>query len=397
MIEGRKYHAYFSVRFMAIAFALAVMFAACSDTPTESNSVGDSLLSKNLVVRDTTLQSVASTSFRKYTPMDSRVNLVGHHGNYSAYTALQFFSSGFPNRDTIQVVSATLKLRLVSWFGDSTGTFAFDVHKVTQSWAQQTLQWDSIQTGFYESSVVRGSYSGGIVADTEFISVSLDTSMVREWLQPATVTSYGIILVPTTSCSIVRGINEFDYDSTQYYPTLLVIARNNAGTVQDTATYASGGDTFAGNIDDLSSNPSLLYLQAGVVYRSTIKFDVSGIARGSLIQSAELLLVRDPATTILTKFSGDPAISAHVLMGTDSSNFEASSTTGQQVSGTDTFSVDLRHAVQLWIKGPNYGLLLRTTSLKEFESFDLYTFHTQAAASPAVRPRLKIRYVFPTL
>ncbi len=392
MTEGRPRLLRCSICTTTTVLAVALALGACSEIPTENNSVGETLISKNVVIHDTTIAPTGNSTFRQYVPMDSRMDLVGRTGNYTALTALQF--TGLPERDTIQVVSATLTLRLVSWYGDSTGTLAFNVQKITQSWSQTTLQWDSIQTGFYESGPIRGSYTGQVLADTQVINVALDTSMVRAWLQQALGTTYGIMLVPTTSCTVVRGINAFDYDSTQFYPTLQVIAQNPAGTVRDTNSYTLGVDTFVGNIDNLASNQSLLYLQAGVVYRSTLSFDVSGIPRGAVIDTAQLSLVQDLSTTRVSKFSGTPTIEAHIFTAAgNNSSFEVSSTTGQQVNATDTFSVDLRHAVQVWIKGLNYGLLLRVSSATEYTSCDLYTFYDQAAASTALRPRLRIKYV----
>jgi hypothetical protein len=391
-----------------LLFALVVLFPACTDTPTAITSVGGSLIEDNFFVRDTTLQVDTAASFRQTVPMDSSltlfaypdnvVELVGKAGKYTAYTALQFPPSVVPNRDTINVLSATLTLRMVSWYGDSSGTCAFTIHKITQGWTQQRLTWDSVQTGFYESGIVRGSYSGPVDADTQVIAVELDTSMVREWIQNATYTSYGILLVPTASATVVRGINSFENDSTSFWPSLRVVAQNVAGTTLDTTDYQYGIDTFVGDVENLTTDPALLYIQAGIVYRSRLTFDVSSIPRGSLISSAELTLVRDPSTSRPSKFSAAPLVFAHVLNSeTDYLSFESQSSSAQQVETTDTFRVDLRHAVQAWIKQNNFGILLRANTANEFNGFDLITFFNQIAANDAVRPKLRVKYIIQTM
>lgn len=385
----------------AFLLVAALTLAACSETPTETDSVGAVLVPNTLSIRDTSLSAGSWATFKQTVPMDSatdafgyKVNitdLVGRTGHATANAAINFTS--LPNRDTIQVLSATLTLRLVSWFGDSAGTFACTAHKILTGWTASGLTWDSVQTGFYESGIIRGSYGGRVEADTQVISLQLDTAIVREWLQPSTITSNGILLVPSQTTSVVRGINAFGYDSTQFWPTLTVICRNTAGTVLDTTQYTSGIDTFVGTVDDIATNTALMYLQSGVAYRSTLQFDVSGIPRGALINTAELRLVRDPSASRISKFSGSPQFSVHVLLsGSDYTMFENDPVVASQVEATDTFAVDIRHAVQIWLKGSNSGLLLRATDLSEFNSFDRYALHGPSAQNEAVRPRLKIVY-----
>ncbi len=392
-----------------LLFAIAIMVPACSDTPTALTSVGEGLIQDAVNIRDTTLQVVSDTSFRQTVPMDSSVSLfgfrgnvvelVGKTGNYTAYTALQFPPSVMPNRDTINVISATLNLRMVSWYGDSSGTCAFTVHKILQGWTQQRLTWDSVQAaGFYESGIVRGSYSGPVESDTQVVSVDLDTAMVREWIQNSSYTSYGILLVPAASASVVRGINSFEQDSTSFWPSLRVIAQNTAGTTLDTTVYQYGFDTFVGNVENLTPGPALLYVQAGIVYRSKLTFDVSSIPRGSLISSAELMLVRDALSSRVSKFSPAPLAVANVLFSdTDYLSFESQSSSAEQVGTTDTFRIDLRHAVQSWIKQNNYGILLRASTANEFNGFSLITFFNRTAANPAVRPTLRVKYIRQTM
>ncbi|MBI4535959.1 MAG: DNRLRE domain-containing protein, partial [Ignavibacteriae bacterium] len=300
-----------------------------------------------------------------------------------------------PHRDTVNVLSAKITLRSVSWFGDSTGSFGFSVHKILEGWNQSTLSWDSIQArpGFYELTE-RGSYSGFVEGDTSKFTFDIDTALARQWLLPLTVASYGIVLIPTQSTNVVRGIHAFDVDSSSFYPTLEIIASNVAGTTRDTSTYVFGFDTFVGNIDNLNANPQLLYAQAGVVYRSKIQFDVSFIPRGAIINSATLYLEKDPATSRISKFTVDSVVTVHVFRsGTDSTVFESQNSEGQRVGGTpNTFSFEARHAVQYWLAGTNDGLLLRQTDVTEYNTFDLFTFHSHLATNTSLRPRLAVKY-----
>ncbi len=382
-----------------LATALAMTVSACSDEPTEANSIVATLPLTNFQVKDTTIQAVSGRSFRQYVAMNGGINLIGRNGSFVAYSAVGFTPANFPARDTINVVSATLTLHAVTWYGNSNSTFGFTAHRIIPSWSSNTLTWDSVQTGFYEDAV-RGSFSATAGADTQTILVDLDTAMVREWFQTSTsttTTKYGIALIPTPATqTLVRGLVAFGSDSTSYLPTLTVIAVNVAGTTRDTSVFNSGVDTFVGNVDPPLSDPGLLYLQAGIVYRSTLHFDLSGIPRGAIINSAELLLERDPLTCRLSKFVTDTVVAPHLLQSaTDSTSFDAEDGTsfGRRKAGSAyTFSFNIRRHVQSWLRGPNDGLLLRTTASSEFSTPDLYSFFSPAAANAAVRPRLKMIY-----
>lgn len=375
----------------------AILLSGCSDEPSALNSVGTQLLRTRVTVKTDTVRAVSSSSQKQYVSMDGRTNLLGRSGGYTAYSLIQFYASSFAQRDTVRVLSARLSLRAVTWFGDSSAQFGFTAHEINRSWGQTTFTWDSL-TGLNNSNPASETYTGTVAQDTQWINVNLDTAMVRKWLQPQTIsTNYGVILIPTPNTNVVRGFNAFDFDSTSFYPKLTVIARNVAGTVTDTTTYQTyGQDTFVGNIDNLSSNPELIYTQSGVAYRGFLKFDCSSIPRGAIINQAELTLKFSPATSRLNRFTSDSAVAAHALLSaTDYTKFDVqgSRSTGDLRTAT-SFVFDIRHDVQYWIRDSslNNGLLFRTVNSSEFSSFDLFTFYNQTAQDSTKRPQLIVKY-----
>lgn len=379
---------------------VAILVLGCSDDPSVLNSVGTQMLLTKIVVKTDTLGASTSSTLKQYVPMNGRTNLLGRSGGYSAYMLVHFYPSYLPQRDTVLVLSASLGLRGVGWFGDSSAAFSFNAYETSRSWGQSTFTWDSL-AGLYNSDPgsLRGSYSGTIAQDTEWVSMNLDTAMVRRWLQPITHTdNYGIILIPTPNANVVRSFHEFQFGSNDsLYPKLTVIARNLAGTVTDTAVYKVGQDTFVGNIDNLNSNPELVYAQAGVSYRSTMKFDVSSIPRGAIINQAQLTLVYDHASSRLNRFTADTAVAAHTLLdAADYTKFELQGTrsTVDSLTSTGKFRFDIRRQVQYWIRNAstNHGLLLRPANANEFSSFDLLTFFNQSAQDTTKRPRLIVKY-----
>ena len=388
---------------LAAAAAGTVFVAAlngCSDEPTAANAPVAALPLTNLSVRDTTIVATGSSTYKQFVPTNGAVNLIGRSGNYTAIAVIQFLPSGFPARDTALVFGASLTLRFETWSGDSAGQFSFNIYRVSVPWGESSVTWDTVQApGFYEQYTVRGTYSGGASKDTQTVTIPLDTAMVRQWLATPTSTtntSYGIILVPTSGCSIIRGFNAYGYpttDSTTWFPTVQIIAGSPTGSPRDTASYTTAYDTWVGNIENLATNPQLIYLQSGVEYRSTLLFDVSFIPRGAVINSANLLLTSDPATTRMNRFAADSTFQlATTLSPSDRTVQDAYSVSGARLGGTLlTYSGDMTRPVQIWNRLPNYGVTLRPGIVSETLSFQLLTFFNEKAL-PALRPRLKLKY-----
>src|SRR5262245_40721033 len=207
---------------LAMTAACALMLS-CSDDPSAVNSLLTKFTDVDVEVVVDTLEAVESSTFRQYLSLNGSQNMLGPTVDHEARMAIQFTQSQFPQRDTIQVISAQMRLRAETWLGDSTGTLAFTAHKMLRSWAPLLLTWDSLTTGLYEESVVRGTYTGTMTTDTGYVTVDLDTSMVREWFKPSTITQYGLMLLPTTASTIIRGFSAYDpIDSARFQPTLTV-------------------------------------------------------------------------------------------------------------------------------------------------------------------------------
>lgn len=380
---------------------IAMTFTSCSESITNPNTPGSRLFNRDVLVRDTILVATGDTTFLLRIAADQladpngvflpplRQNLVGKAGNYTAYSTIRFFP---PARDTINVLSARLILRMVSWQGDSSGTFGFTAHKINMNWTQTTLTWDSVSmSGFFEAAS-RGSYTGPVGPDTTVLSVSIDTALVREWYRTGVV-NYGLLLMPTPTATIIRGFHAFDVDSLQFQPKLEVIARNTRNTVTDTTILQGGTDTYVANVNPFTIQNDRVYTQAGIAYRSRMTFDVSGFPPGSIINSAELLMERDPTITRISRFTASPAPAVHALLSADSSRYESTGANGSLVLGTaNTFTFDVRRQVQRWVTGSNYGLLLRQPHTQEAGTLDLYAFHGSRSANPAVRPRIIVKY-----
>lgn len=387
---------------LVLCAAAAALHIGCSQEPGESDSLVGTLPVDSFDILDTTIVADSSWSALRHVPMNSPVNLIGRNiEGYQAIGMVQFFN--IPSRDTILVESATLTLTAVTWNGDSSGTFGFTVHRVERGWNPETVTWDSVQAGFYEAGVERGSYSAGAAPDTHAVVVALDSAMVRQWfrrLATDAVPNYGMALVPAPGSTIVRGVGALTIDSASYWPALRVVAVNAAGTTRDTSTFSGGIDSFVGHQDNVIQDPSLIYMQAGVVYRSQVHFPMTGLPRGAIINAAQMELSFNDAASSLNRFVPERIVSAQLLVGgseiTSSAESEASGGYGRPKSeAPSVYSFDVRHHVQAWLRGPNYGTLVRNVNSAEYSSINRYVFHNERSSDPALRPRLHVTYSIP--
>ncbi len=384
----------------ALLAALALVFISCSEDATEQNALTAPAPLPSAVIRDTVIYAVQDSMFLKRLPMGGVTDLVGATGNgYTATAVIQFTPGLFPARDTAAVFGADLRLYITYTKGrpaGGAGTIAFNVYRVNRSWAPSTLDWDTLQAGFYDPSTLRGSFSASITADTGWISVPLDTTMVRQWLQTSTstdVTKFGVALVPTAASNIVIGYQSFEGDSLSRKPSVVIRAGSVNGAFTDTATYSDGIDTFSGDGPGDLMLPGIFSIQAGVVYRGWLKFDVSFLTQSTLINNAELRV--NMAALPQGQHLFDSTLVAHLATGTDLSTFESNSYSMRPLDSSPlTLSGEVRHIVQSWLRGANYGMVLRPESAVEFATFDRYDLAGVHRPAPGdtLRPRLHITY-----
>jgi hypothetical protein len=377
----------------AIILLVSLVWSNCSDEPT---SVGIGLLSsQDLVQVDTSaVIAVAGSVLKK--PINTGVSdklLVGKYRTtdgktYEARTLLRF--TGIP--DTLKsatVLSAKLILGSRYRFGDQQGNLSFNVCKMIQGWTEYGVTWDSISTASYDP-IARGSFSSAI-ADSDSVAISLDPGLINEWAQAVadSQTVQGIILAPTDASTKIVGFSSFQSLDATREPQLLVTFLTSDGTVQDSLLFITGEDAYVANIDNLPSDPNLLYIQAGIAYRSTVQFSLDSIPLHVGINRATLELTPSPASPPPSSRSIDSLYSVF-LLSSDSVDI-TTFVLGHRVNPDgNVYSFVVTPEVQRWISTkPNYGLQIQAYA--EPSQLDLFTFYS-ASASPSLRPRLRIIY-----
>ncbi len=358
------------------------MCLGCSDEPT---SVGLGLLSSQDLLRLDTANLTPKTStsiLRRINTGQSTNLLIGQDDGYMAKALLRFTS--IPDSlKTASVLSANLILRQSYRFDKSKNSISFSVYKMIQGWTESGVTWDSVTTASYEN-ISRGSFSGA-VADSDSIVVALDTTLVMNWLQVAgTETIQGIILLPTGGGNTILGFHSFGSSGAPR----LVVTYSKGGT-HSTITFDVGQDAHVANVENLTTNPQLVYIQAGVAYRSVLTFDLQGLPLHSGIHRATLELTRDTLNSRLDSQTVDSLISFYLV--TSDSVLGTSAVIGRRLDpNSNVYSITITSDVQRWINGrANVGLQIE--ALAETSNLGLFTFFS-ASADPTKRPRLKVLY-----
>ncbi len=392
------------IKILVIIFTLVTFYTiGCADDPS---SLGLNFIppgeTTGVRVFDSYIDTmqVTSVNVRKYVNTSTSSNLmVGINGSYNSKGLIRFGGlSG--DYDSATVNSATLTLSYRNYYfpvsaSDSLGQIAFDVFKINQSLNFSAITLDSVNSSTF-GTVSQGSYTGSPTADSQKITISLNTAMVKDWLEYAADTSYpnknyGMVLSPSAASTVIKAFySGLSAISENVRPKLTVIVTKNNNT--DTLT-TSGSATVSLVNASITPSSETFSLQAGVSYVQTMKFDLSKIPSNATINDVQLYLTLDSANS---KFSNQTShsiaaqyISDTAGLVTDGFSFSGSPSGGQYV--IRVMSGFQASPFQRWLLGEtNYGIMLRAGN--QFTNLDLFTFFNTTVADPNKRPRIIIKY-----
>lgn len=381
------------IRMLSAAGLFATVSVGCSDDP---NAVGIGVLPEEDLISIDTIATREATSFSFKEPIspNNRSLLVGAYRDYEARALIRFQFLPDTLRDAT-VLDATLRLEPLYSFGDSLAELSFTVQKIVSSWSETSFLWDSITAGFYDPTP-RGTFSA-VISDTAAINVPLDPSLAQEWLIAAadSIDQFGILLLPTPGLSVIKGFASFQSPSAA--PPTLDIVYEEEGRV-DTLVWNISFDKFVANVD-LELNQELLHIQAGVSYRSRLRFDFSALPVDVIVHNATLELTIDRSSSRLggpVTQPGGPLVEsviAYHVSDSSTNTFEATSGVLSNVvqDSPDLLTVNVTRSVQLWVFGAsNQGILLR--AFYEDAQLDLIAFFGPGASEVEKRPKLHVTF-----
>ena len=326
--------------------------------------------------------------------------MVGKTGAYESKGLLKF-TNLIDTFDNSTVVSATLKMSYKNYYfpstmADSLAQISFDVNKIEQSLDFSTITYDSVNSSTF-GTTSQGNYTGIPTADSQEVTISLNTTMVNDWLKVAADTSYsvknyGIVLTPNNSSAAIKGFYAAatgvdDKDR----PELEIIVTKNG--VTDTFSTISNG-TISLSKTDFAPSSETFNLQAGVSYVQVMKFDLSRMPQTATINDVQIFFSVDSLNSVI---SGQTTKAIYSQYINDSAGLKTDITTFEGTpSGSGQYMMRMVRAgvsspFQRWLLGQtNYGLMLFAGG--QALNLDRYVLYKETASDPAKRPRVIIKY-----
>lgn len=378
-------------RFSVLLLVVGLFLLSCSEDP---NSTGAKLLPKSDFLRIDTLDITAVKSYSistipgysNYSPL-----LVGKLDDVESWGAIRFF--GLPDTlDDTKLLDASVILRANYHYGDSLAPFSLALHRILTEWGLDSLTLDTLQApGFYNLTPM-SQPSLGSVGDTDFVSLPLDTTVVRIWLSAVgdtITTNFGILFRPTNS-RVIKGFTPFTASDATHYPKLQ-IRYTRDGSKIDTVNITSGILRFGAKIANTSwsMDSTLMYVRSGLSYRSGIEFNIASLPKRIAIHNATLELALNSQLSQFNSYTIDSTYVYYVASdGTTTSTNDLSE--AKEVGGRRVYEFQIAAFVQQWLLRQSYHSVV-IGGANEGGSFDLYRLYG-SAASANLKPRLRIIY-----
>ena len=341
---------------------------------------------------------ITSTNVRKRTNTSgSPYMMVGNSGSYNSKALLRFDNFS-PDFDSATIISATLTLSYENYYypytsSDSLGQTGFDIFKVQQPLNYGSITLDSVNANSF-GNVSQGNYTGFLTADSQEVTINLNTSMVKDWLEYAADTNYagknyGVVLSPNGGSTSIKGFYSTQSASTGNKPTLKIILTKYGATdtivTQDAKSVSlvdgplvQGNETFS--------------IQAGIGYVQIMKFDLSHIPSTATINDVLFYLTID---SVDTKLSTTSPRYIDLLYVNDTTNATSGYAYSSYQSGNQYIVRVISNLqptpFQRWLDGQaNFGLQIAPHNY----SFDLdeYSFFNVNASDRTKRPHVVIKY-----
>jgi len=401
-MNSKKFNA--ALASMFVIASLAIYTIGCADDPS---SLGLNFIppgeTTGVRIFDSFIDTLPITSENRiyYVNTSGSTNLMV--GKISAYESkgLLKFTNLIDTFDNSTVVSATLKMSYKNYYfpstiADSLAQISFDVNKIEQSLDFSTITYDSVNSSTF-GTTSQGNYTGIPTADSQEVTISLNTTMVNDWLKVAADTSYsvknyGIVLTPNNSSAAIKGFYAAatgvdDKDK----PELEIIVTKNG--VTDTFSTISNG-TISLSKTDFAPSSETFNLQAGVSYVQVMKFDLSRMPQTATINDVQIFFSVDSLNSVI---SGQTTKAIYSQYINDSAGLKTDITTFEGTpSGSGQYMMRMVRAgvsspFQRWLLGQtNYGLMLFAGG--QALNLDRYVLYKETASDPAKRPRVIIKY-----
>ncbi|MDH7515549.1 MAG: hypothetical protein QHI48_06730 [Bacteroidota bacterium] len=382
------------VRFPRFLFALTAAFALGSCMHEPSPTGLDLLPGEDLVgverfdSRATDPEIRTSSWFVPANGATSQFLYLGKTEEYTGRIAIRWI--GFPGSiaEAGRIVSASVTLYATPYkFGDTLTPLVFEAREILSPWSSYTLTSDSI-SAMRLGSVPAGSFNGFVRDSVEF---TLDTAVVRSWLVKMAALRYGeiygVLLEPKSPSAAVYAFEA--QEAFNRKPVFRIVMSLDG--VNDTTFYASSlEDTFVAEGPKFST--ASLTVHGGLSWRGGIRFDLSAVPRGSIVNAAALTFTVDPARR-RDNIRGIDSLWVYARLDTVQ-NTLGSERTLTRTADSGRFVAEglvITRMVQRWVNHPETNNGFALVKLEEGSDLDGIGFY-DAAAPAWLKPRLVITY-----
>lgn len=369
---------------------------SCSDSPT---SIGSNLLSPDFLTIsniDSFQDSIEQTSTYYETPIkisDSPRLLIGIYQNVEASSLIRFavvlpdtIKSAF-NNSSLNILSAKVYLKKVYKIGN-VSQLNYSVHAVNSGWTSFGFTADSLSSLDYSTNDIS---SNKTYSDT-LLTFNIDNQTINTWFDSASSTpihnNKGIYLKPDPASTGVIGFEAYNDVEFTGIPRINVIVQT--GSLIDTLNFYSIEDVSAisGSLPVVPSGD--IAVQGGLAVHSKIKYDLSLIPKGSIINKAQFTIFVDSSAT-KTGDNFNNSLVAYFARDSVGTSYDSSSAIVLNRSG-NTFTGDIAKFIQSISSGyhDNNGFII--TAGSQNLGIDLFALKGSDTSDPSLRPRLVITY-----
>ncbi|MCS7053476.1 MAG: hypothetical protein NZM09_07045 [Ignavibacterium sp.] len=380
---------------LIILFLIGIVFISCSDEPSD---LGANLLTTDMIDvlkldsnRDSLYQ--ISSSVKRVIPLGTSSRLLlGKYQNQTAYTLISFLFTlpdsikQLVKKDSIEVVEAKAEMNLDYYFGQKDGFFDFSVYEIQSNWTSAGFTADSFASLNYSSIDLSSNRVG---SDTLY-TFNINNNIIKNWLKNSADTSLaqnrGVLLSPKPNSQKIIGFVAFDPNFAR--DTKIKVIYRKLGAYTDTLTALVLSDVSI-VVGDNQIDSNYITIQSSLVYNGILKFDLSKISRGSIVNYSQLTLTLD---TLKSKFGSNylDEIHAYIITNSDSLKINESNVYPLKRKGNNYIG-DISGMVRYWMaNNPNFGILLKPA--RELVGMEKFVIKSSSFPIYDERPKIEIIY-----
>ena len=271
-------------------FLIVVLISSCAKKP---HNIGSSLIAGDeyYFVNDVVIDTATFSSYKFSIPNGTSDRIISGKSDTLEVTALLKFNATLSDTlNSVKIDTAEITLITSDFVDVANAKNDFEFFEITSPWSN-SFSNDSLQNLTTANLV-------GTISDTiktfRIFSAIIDTTTIRKFINDLIDTTKpqfnGFAIKPKISTNGFVGFYSFNYSDPLFYPKLKIkFSKNNK---RDSITISTGVSTFGvKQIIQYQTPLQNLITQAGLNYRTQLKFDLSNIPNKAFINRATLELV----------------------------------------------------------------------------------------------------------